>query len=347
MFGAKKINNKLILHVKRENGNNTYVVKPHKSGDVNSYTFEEFNSTCQLKDKKKLTINVISKQSIQSIQSIQPIQSVKSFKPKQLTQSIQPIQPMAHPKIQPANLNTIRRGLLIGINYVGSNNQLNECINNCENLRNFLVMNKYFNSNELMMMTDFTPGIMNPSKSNIMNQLNILLKFARSNPKKQVSLFMSYSGYCIDNAVLCPNDFQNAGCIDDDELRGKFINQLPSNVKLLMLMDACYNKPILNLKYEYKVDEKDTYIVSGKLLSTICDIIVINGYDDNQNDKQNDKQGAIITALLNNYKGTNNYNELIFNIRKWLKENNHKQTPQLVSGKFIDTNDRFLLSSYR
>ena len=60
MFGNKKINNKLILRKKTENGNNTYLVKPHKSGDINSYTFEEFNSTCQPKDKKKLGISVES-----------------------------------------------------------------------------------------------------------------------------------------------------------------------------------------------------------------------------------------------------------------------------------------------
>lgn len=408
MFRAKKIkltdNQGLILHKKTNEGCNTYLVKPHKSGDLNSYKFEEVKTvpykTLENNNKKEnqnqktlYKVNVhrdlnAQKQPIQAIQPMQQIQQIQSIQPiiKQiqltkpvqiktvqqnqptyLTQTKPSMQPkqqlnmivkqsINHPKIQPGNLNIIRKCLLIGINYIGSNNQQNECINDCEKLRNFLVTNKYFNSNEMTIMTDFTSGALNPSKRNIMNQLDLLLKFARSNPKKQILLFVSYSGHghtvCnITNdknndklAVLCPIDYQSAGFIGDDELRNKFINQLPSNVKLILLIDACHNEPMLDLKYRYKVDDKNTYTVFGKLLPTICDVVVISGCRDNN---QYDYKGAIIEALLSNYQEINNYNELIANMKKWLKDNEYTQFPQLTSGKLIDIENKFILSSFK
>lgn len=407
MFGAKKINlsdnHELILRKKTTEGNNTYVVKPHKSGDLNSYEFEEVKTEfCNGKSilcktgntKKEMPRDIVKianqktlykmnnynsnaqknqlNQSIKPNQPNQPKQQIKTVnliqkqplqlieQPVQKYQMSATIKPMNRPKIQPSNLNVIRRGLLIGIDYIGTNNKQNECINDCEKLRNFLITNKYFNSNELTIMTDFTSGTLNPSKRNIMNQLDLLLKFARSNPKKQILLFVSYSGigHTVCNvvndqnqtnkndklAVLCPADFQQSGFIGDEELRNKFINQLPSNVKLILVIDACHNETMLGLKYKYKIDEKNTYTVLGKLLPTVCDVIVISGCKDNN---QYDYKGAIIDALLFNYKEINNYNELLTNMKKWLKDNEYTQIPQLTSGKLIDIDNKFLLSSFR
>lgn len=402
----------LILHKKTEAGtDNTFLVKPHKSGDLNSYAFEEINkknvayksNTINVTDT--ITINVIEEEKHQrplvnkkpklvstntKKQDTKPTIKIKAVTRQTNTNtnnaiklnenlartqktvvakqvnSIFPkvtphnlVQKMAtskQPIISPGNINILKRGLLIGINYTGSSNHLDECINNCENIKNFLVTGKYFKSSELVMMTDYTPGALYPSRKNIMNQLDQLVKFARNNPKKQIMLFVSYSGHGnyiskdtkTKDKILFPIDFDKSGYIADDDLRTKFINQLPSNVKLLIAFDACHNPNILGLKYAYKADDNNTYTVIGKLLPTVCDVIMISSCADSKaENSNNDYEGAISASLLANYKDANSYNELIINMRKWLKEHNYTQIPQLTSGKLIDTENKFLLSTYK
>ncbi|QKF94321.1 caspase-like protein [Fadolivirus algeromassiliense] len=307
----------------------------------------------------------------------QPIQQVQTQQVNQQNQTLHQlnnnrtvIKKSTTPTIiKPLNINIMKRCLLIGINYTGTNNELNGCINDCENLRNFLINSRYFASNEVVMMTDFTPGVLYPSKKNIMLQLDALVKFARKYPTKQVVLFVAYSGhghYIKDlngdegdrkDEVLCPIDFERDGFIIDDELRSKFVNLLPSNVKLVMLVDACHSGTILDLKYSYKADEKNTYSVIGKLNPTTSNIVMISGCKDNQtssdayiNDPSENKleyQGAMTAAFLANYRENISYNELISNMRIWLKDNNYSQTPQLSSGKLIDIDTRFIMETYK
>jgi len=206
------------------------------------------------------------------------------------------------------------------------------------------------------MMTDYTPGLLYPSKKNIMSQFDQLVKFARNNPRKQIMLFVSYSGHgnyvskssSTKDKILYPIDFDKAGFIADDDLRSKFINQLPSNVKLMIAFDACHNPNILGLKYAYKADDNNTYTVIGKLSPTVCDVVMISGCTDHKaSSVNNNYEGAISASLLANYKDANSYNELITNMKKWLKDNNYTQIPQLTSGKLIDIENKFLLSTYR
>jgi len=260
--------------------------------------------------------------------------------------------------IKPLNINVVKKCLLIGINYTGTNNELEGCINDCETLRNFLVNNRYFTSSEITLMSDFTPGPLYPSKKNIMVQLDSIVKFARKYPSKQVMLFVSYSGhgnYIKDAAkndinnkeILCPIDFERSGFIIDDELRSKFVNQLPSNVRLIMVFDACHSDTMLDLKYSYQADEKNTYTVIGKLFPTTSNVITISGSGDQQTENKSEYQGSLIASLLANYRDNISYNELISNMRTWLKDNGYNQIPQLSSGKLIEIDTRFLLETFK
>jgi hypothetical protein len=49
-----------------------------------------------------------------------------------------------------------RKALLIGINYFGTKHQLNGCINDATNMRDYLVQERGFspNQNDMVMMTD-------------------------------------------------------------------------------------------------------------------------------------------------------------------------------------------------
>lgn len=261
-----------------------------------------------------------------------------------------------------------KKCLLIGINYTGTSSQLNGCINDAENLKGLLKRNKYFNENQITMMTDKKQGALKPTKANILKQFNQLVKFAKNNKGKQVKLFVSYSGHGVgvkdrsneesdgQDEALCPVDYNRAGFIIDDDIRRNFINKLPSNVKLVMLVDACHSATMLDLKYGYLVDNKNTYKVGGKILPTNCEVVSISGCRDNQtsadawehdpHQNKSEAQGAMTASFIDSYRDGISYNDLIKKIRIWLKNKRYAQVPQMTSGKLVDVESRFMLADF-
>jgi len=272
------------------------------------------------------------------------------------------------------NINTndrsivVKKCLLIGINYTGSGNALNGCINDSENLKEFLLSKNYFKESDTVMMNDHKSGNLYPTKKNIMHHFNELVTFANTNKNKQVELFVSYSGHGYhikdtngdeedgQDEVLCPIDFNTAGFIVDDYIRASFVDKLPANVKLIMFVDACHSGTMLDLKYAYKVNATHAYNVYGNYKDTACNVVSISGCRDNQtsadayvkDDRENvmEYQGAMTASLIKNYHDGISYNELITKMRSWLISNKYAQVPQLTSGKLININDPFLLNEF-
>ncbi len=262
--------------------------------------------------------------------------------------------------------NILKRALLIGINYTGTSSALNGCINDSINLKNFLIKNKYFKANEILMMNDKKKGTYYPSRSRIMLQLQNLVKFAKQHKDQQVLIFVSYSGhgtYIRDrngdeedgrDEALCPVDYSKSGFITDDIIKKNFVDQMPKNVKLVMLIDACHSGTMCDLKFEYKCDAKLNYNVCGANRLTSCNVVMISGCMDKQtssdaflkNRKRYQYQGAMTASFLSNYNDNISYYDLIVKMRKWLKNKKFDQIPQLSSGKLLNIKNNFLLTSY-
>lgn len=260
----------------------------------------------------------------------------------------------------------VKRGLLVGINYRGTPFQLYGCINDTDNLRQFLTYNRYFKQDELLFMTDDQTGDMYPTKTNMMKQFVELVNFANANPDKDVLLFFSYSGhgaYLQDqnsdesdkrDEVLCPVDCDQVGYIRDDDLKSQFVDKLPANVKLTVLIDACHSGTVLDLRYHYLKTKKP--IINVKSSDTKCQICMVSGCLDNQTSAdawlpdsvtaKYESQGAMTGAFIYNYRDEINYTQLITNMRNWLRAKRFDQIPQLTSGRSIKLTDPFLLSSY-
>ena len=79
---------------------------------------------------------------------------------------------------------SVKKGLLIGINYTGTENQLRGCINDTNNLYDFFISNNIFDEQDLTFMNDFTKSKLYPTKSNILNQLQKLVDFSNKNKVK-------------------------------------------------------------------------------------------------------------------------------------------------------------------
>jgi hypothetical protein len=239
-----------------------------------------------------------------------------------------------------------KRALLIGINYTGTANELQGCINDVLSVNYKLIQNGFADIN---IMTDLTPII--PTRNNILTALTTLLESAQSGD----SLCFFYSGhgtYTRDNngdettgydQCIVPCDLN---IITDDELKAVIQKKLKPNVTLLAMFDSCFSGSVLDLRYSYMDGNNyDKFTENAKESETISTVLMISGCTDNQTSADavmnNKPNGAMTWALLEALKQTPNctWRELVQTMRTLLKASQFTQIPLISSGKFesIDT----------
>ena len=154
-----------------------------------------------------------------------------------------------------------RRALFVGINYFGQKGELRGCINDVENISDFLTEN--YDIDEFLVLTDDQKDPKSiPTRANILNAF----RWLREGAKAGDSLIFHYSGHGgsvkdLDgdeedgmDETLCPVDYQKAGIILDDEIHAVLCRGLPRGVRLTAIMDCCHSESMLDLPYLYTVD---------------------------------------------------------------------------------------------
>lgn len=152
-----------------------------------------------------------------------------------------------------------KKALLIGINYRNTANELQGCIKDIENVRDFLTQYCDFQPQNITMMSDDTTACL-PTRANIQQQLQLLVQDCIEGDL----LILHYSGhgsYIVDRSkdetdrrdeVLVPLDFKTAGFLVDDWLFTNVAQRVPKGVTLYMFCDSCHSGTMLDLKYNYK-----------------------------------------------------------------------------------------------
>jgi len=152
-----------------------------------------------------------------------------------------------------------KKALLIGINYFGSKNQLNGCINDANNVKKFLLTQGFQEDNIVMLTDDQKLARTIPTRQNIIDGMNWLVKDARPSS----SLWFSYSGHGVQvedkdgdeddgfDEAICPLDFETAGFLNDDDMHDIMVSRLPQGVRLTALFDSCHSGTALDLPYMY------------------------------------------------------------------------------------------------
>lgn len=161
---------------------------------------------------------------------------------------------------QYSNCTGRRKLLLVGINYIGSRNQLNGCINDVNNVANYLVQYGGYRREDIVMLTDQgTSQRSLPLRQNIIDGMRWLVKGAQAND----ALFFHYSGhggqtrdmdgdeYDGNDEVIYPLDFEQAGHIVDDEIHDLLVRPLLPGVRLTTLFDSCHSGSAMDLPYMY------------------------------------------------------------------------------------------------
>lgn len=152
----------------------------------------------------------------------------------------------------------VKRALLIGINYKGSNVELNGCINDVKNIKDILINNFDYLDENIRILTEESNLI--PTRMTIQRSIQWLV----SNVKAGDTLYFHYSGHGAyiqdkDNnesdgkdEVIIPLDYRSSGVISDDWFNINLVKKIPIGVKLWGFMDCCHSGTLFDLKYNWK-----------------------------------------------------------------------------------------------
>ena len=245
-----------------------------------------------------------------------------------------------------------KKALLVGINYKGTSSALNGCINDVNAVNAFLTKNGY---NDITIMTDDTAK--KPTRVNILAELlNLILSGVDQ-------LFFHYSGhgsYVRDengdeadgrDECLVPIDYQTAGMVIDDEIRG-VLQCLNSNQKLFVVLDCCHSGTGMDLAYNlYERSNRYALVKDNRCELTRGQVVMISGCLDDQTSADayigGKYQGALtesFIAAIDGKTGRKTYNrlsweQLIQKVKKRL-QGKYTQKPNLASGKQLNLRSR-------
>ncbi|KAF8313385.1 peptidase C14, caspase domain-containing protein [Amanita rubescens] len=159
-----------------------------------------------------------------------------------------------------------RKSLLIGINYFNSSTELAGCINDVENVRQYLINDKGFphDPSSMVVLTDDRPEPhYQPTGQNMLSAFHWLV----SNNNPGDSLFLHYSGHGgqvqdpdgdresgLDDTI-CPVDFEKHGQITSDTLHRVLVSPLAPGVRLTVIFDCCHSGTAIELPFVYRSNE--------------------------------------------------------------------------------------------
>ena len=271
----------------------------------------------------------------------------------------------------------IKKALLIGINYAGSDCELNGCINDVKNVRTFLTDNCKFASCNIKLLSEEKESE-KPTRVNMENGIKWLV--TDTLPDDILVLhFSGHGGNIADingdesdarDETIMPLDFQTAGEITDDWLFKKLISVVPKDVTLYCFLDCCHSGTAIDLNHNYQSNCK--YIKGGGIIpenlvykkedwtdcfsyslerseDVVGNVCLFSGCQDRETSADsfinNTGQGSFTYCLLETLKtnlqeNTLRYKNGTMKLRRILKEINCR----LDSNGFVEQNTQLSLS---
>lgn len=246
--------------------------------------------------------------------------------------------------------------LLVGINYTGQKGELKGCCNDVKSIKTILTDSLKVPPSNIHTLIDDDDGVFMPTKQNILDGLQWLVRMSRKTPDCRV--FLHYSGhgtYVSDwksysrdekdgyDEALVPKDAETNGLIVDDELKLKFVCALPRECSLFCLVDACHSGSSLDMCYRW---DETSGSVCENFRPAFCKALMISGCRDDQtsadayNRETRTNEGAMTSAFCHAVKTNgleSNAIEFVRTMHDKLREGGFVQKPQLSSSRPIST----------
>lgn len=266
---------------------------------------------------------------------------------KLLLSQTKPVSISTKPQPQPQGL---VRALCIGINYTGTSYELYGCINDATNIATQL--RSFFPTvDDVRLLTDTSET--KPTKANILAGIDWLVRGLVPGQ----NIVFHYSGH--GGRVRDRNGDEASGLdsciyalgmqtITDDEIRSALATRIPAGCKCLVLLDSCHSGSAVDLRYRWQAPTADrlTYSEVSAYSKTNGSVLFVSGCRDTEYamdtvGKDDRPCGAMTMALLDTWRTYGpgiKLKYLLWDIRKYLKENGYSQIPQMETGKFEDMN---------
>lgn len=181
---------------------------------------------------------------------------------------------------------TIKRALLIGINYLNTEHQLDGCIDDIINARNMLIdAYDYEKRNIIMLRDDTEDSSFLPNYENIMKQLDIIV----TNSHECSEIWIQYSGHGAQlnddlhigtfktptssaviseqddgvkelSDVIVPLDIQNQQYITDVDIHN-FIKKINKSCVAIFVFDCCHSGSLGKLPWTTIVNENKEFVI--------------------------------------------------------------------------------------
>ena len=193
---------------------------------------------------------------------------------------VKPIQPAPNkPKDR-------RYALLVGINYKGTDYELQGCVNDVNDVRDMLINKFGYPDENITLLTDETS--IKPTYSHIIMNLQELVNKARKNQCTEFWFHYSGHGTSIKDVngdeldgydeVIVPIDYKSRGVISDDMIQLE-LSRLPNGFHGLLIFDSCNSGTMADLPYTYDGDN----LIIGKTVHKLnANLMSISGCRDNE-----------------------------------------------------------------
>jgi len=262
----------------------------------------------------------------------------------------------------------VKYGLLIGINYRNTADELFGCINDVNNVKVFL--QSQLGYTDFVMLTDDTP--VKPTGINILNQIDALVRKLKTGDEAWVH-FSGHGIRTLDrnrdeesgyDSCFAPIDHNNRLFISDDVIRSNLVQKVPRGVKLYVILDACHSGTGCDLRHKYddssyltiqnqNVKPPLTYVPSDwslrqtsyefkKYARTVGEVCCISGCQDHQTSgdafiESDNMYGGVLTStmlslLKSNDLKTYKWKHFLKDICCCEKVNGYQQITALTSG---------------
>jgi len=249
-----------------------------------------------------------------------------------------------------------KKALLVGINYPRTSAELRGCINDVQRMSGVLTQMYGFPRDQgsmLVLTDDKSDRRFRPTRANILEGMRWLAQGAQPGDV----LFFHFSGHGAQqedpsyseedgyDETICPEDFQRAGMIVDDEIFDAMVAPLPAGVKLTAVMDCCHSGTGLDLPFElthrgWQEDDNPCHSAG--------DVVLISGCQDDQCSSDGGggygrPMGAMTTALCNvlERQPILSCASLLGELRAELRRGRFDQIPSLTSSQRFDPNRPF------
>jgi hypothetical protein len=239
-----------------------------------------------------------------------------------------------------------KKACLVGINYTGTENQLQGCMNDVQKMKNLLILKYGYDPRNIQLITEAT--LIKPTRKNIILQFANLLKNATAGDT--LVFFFSGHGYHIpdmnndeadgfDEIIITSENHY----IVDDEFKAIIQSYLRPDVQLFGFFDSCHSGTIFDLRFEYLIDENLDQKTCPQTIETPGQVILLSSCRDEQQSVDANINGTFngamtfaLVDILSKPKEDVTWYEVFKTLRLMVKQMGFAQVAQMSTGRDLD-----------